>query len=191
MNPSREMISCRFCVSRQPKEMYLQDGRTRYRCASCGSPEPEGTVQTVADLFTAPKVLFIDDDPLVRALLQTAVPALDFEVLTAASGPAGIALARRETPDAIVVDVLMPHMSGFEVCRQLRADPSFRHIPIILMSARPDPALEQKGRAVGATSTVGKPGGVEEMIQVLRQALADAPQEDPVLVTTPISTEPA
>ena len=181
MSPSSEMISCRFCVSRQPKETYLQDGRPRYRCASCGCPEPETNVQTVSDLFTAPRVLFIDDDPLVRVLLQTAVPALEFEVITAASGPAGIALARQESPDAIVVDVLMPHMSGFEVCRQLRADPTFRTIPIVLMSAREDPGLAQKGRAAGATCTVSKPGGVEEMAQVLRQALAHPPQEDPVL----------
>ncbi len=145
--------------------------RVRHRCASCGCPEPEATVQTISDLFAAPKVLFIDDDPLVRALLQTAVPALDFQVLTAPNGPTGIEVTRREMPDAVVFDILMPRMSGFEVCRQLRADPALQHIPIILMSARDDPSMAQKGRSVGATCTVGKPEGVEQIMDLLRRAL--------------------
>ncbi len=149
----------------------MQDGRVRHRCASCGCPEPEATVQTISDLFASPKVLFIDDDPLVRTLLQTAVSALDFQVITAANGPTGIEAARRELPDAVVVDILMPRMSGFDVCRRLRADPSLKDVPIILMSARDDPGMSQKGRSVGATCTVGKPEGVEQIMDLLRKVL--------------------
>jgi two-component system, OmpR family, response regulator len=172
------MFSCPYCFSLQRKEAYVKDGRRRYRCASCGCPVEDTTVQTMPSIFHRTKVLFVDDDPLLLVLLKAAMREHSFDVLTAPDGPTGIELARKERPEIVVVDVLMPRMSGFDFCRRLRAEPGFRRTPLILVSARPDPALEQKGLAAGANIAVPKPADLDELAQLLRQALTRRTEPD-------------
>ncbi len=172
MSNSEGMFPCPYCVSMQRKEAYVKEGRRRYRCSSCGCPVEDTTVQTIPSLFHRTKVLFVDDDPLLLALLKAALQEHSFEVLTASDGPTGIEVARKEKPEIVVADVFMPRMSGFEFCRHLRTEPGFRRTPLVLMSARPDPALEAKGRSAGANLAISKPAEVEELAQTLRTALA-------------------
>ncbi len=165
-------FSCPYCFSTQYKEAYVKDGVRRWRCVSCGCPVGEASVQAT-DVFRRPKVLFVDDDPLLLAMLKPAMVERGFEVITAADGPSGIETARTEQPELVVADVFMPHMSGFELCRRLRSEPNFDRTPIIVMSARPDPALEEKGRAAGATLAVPKPADLDQLAETLRRVLAD------------------
>src|SRR2546426_504444 len=82
----------------------------------------------MADTFRA---LIIDDDPdLLRLVQRTLEFTAGWDVMTAGSGAAGIELARRTTPDVILVDVMMPEMDGYEVCRRLKADPATGTVPI-------------------------------------------------------------
>ncbi len=84
-----------------------------------------------------PKILAIDDkkDNLITlsALLKALLP--DCEVLTAQSGPEGIEKARAESPDTILLDIKMPGMDGYEVCKRLKDNESTKHIPVIMISA--------------------------------------------------------
>jgi CheY-like chemotaxis protein len=179
MAVSEGMFSCPYCFSMQRKEGYLKDGKRRYRCASCGCPVEDTTVQTSSSFFHRPKVLFIDDDPLLLILLKHAMEEHGFDVFTAPDGPAGLEVARAEKPEIVVVDVLMPRMSGLEFCQRLRAEQGFKRTPIVLISARVDPALEKKGRAAGATLSIPKPADLGEFAQMIRTALVPPSESDP------------
>ena len=170
MAATEGMFSCPYCFSMQRKEAYMKDGKRRFRCESCGCPVEEYSVQATS-LFHQPKVLFVDDDPLLAALVRAALREHGFEVFTAADGRSGLDVARQEKPEIIVADVLMPRMSGFEFCRTLRADPEFRDTPIVMVSSRPDPLLEEKGRAAGANLSVMKPSDLDELAQLVRDTL--------------------
>ena len=179
MAVSEGTFSCPYCFSMQRKEAYLKDGKRRYRCVSCGCPVEDTPVQTMPSLFHRPKVLFVDDDPLLLVLLKDAMHEHGFDVFTAPDGPTGLEAARAEKPEIVVVDVLMPRMSGFEFCRRLRAEQDFKRTPIVLFSARADPALEEKGRTAGATISLPKPVDLDQLAQVIRKALVHPSQSDP------------
>jgi DNA-binding response OmpR family regulator len=94
-----------------------------------------------------------------------------YRVLVATDGAAGIATARRERPDAILLDVMMPTMTGFEVCQQLRADPTLTDTPIILLTALEDTGVGTMGQKAGATTTLRKPFGPEYIVEFLDKVL--------------------
>src|SRR5512139_4074531 len=78
-------------------------------------------------------VLCIDDDPLVLHFYRDFLELRGYRTLTATDGLVGIEIARRERPDVILLDVMLRGLSGFDICRKLRADPAFRDTPIILL----------------------------------------------------------
>ena len=115
------------------------------------------------------RALIIDDD---RDLLLLVRKTLEFmagwEVVTAASGAAGIELARSAAPNVVLVDVMMPEMDGYEVCRRLKADPATAGVPIVLLTARRDP---DQGRltAAGAAGVLFKPFQPDQLARQLRE----------------------
>jgi len=117
-------------------------------------------------------VLWIDDDPLLLGLCVGVLEKHGYRVLTATDGAAGIAVAHAEPPDVILLDVLMPTLSGFEVCRQLRADPKLHDTPIILLTALDDPGVRPRGVTVGATATFRKPANPAAIVALLDTVLA-------------------
>lgn len=83
------------------------------------------------------RILVIDDEPDLLELIRTTLRLLKgWDVMTARSGPEGLALAEREVPDAIILDVMMPGMDGFEVFRLLQAQPVTKDIPVFLLTAK-------------------------------------------------------
>ncbi len=120
-------------------------------------------------------MLWIDDDQLLLAIGTDALTQRGYRVLTALDGAAGIALALREHPDLILLDLIMPSMHGLEVCQQLRADPALQATPIILLTVLSDPSVASLGATAGATRTMQKPRGVEPLCQLIEQVLGHAP----------------
>ncbi|HEV8305610.1 MAG TPA: response regulator [Gemmatimonadales bacterium] len=120
----------------------------------------------MADTFRA---LIIDDDPdLLRLVRWTLEFTAGWDVVTAGSGAAGIELARSATLDVILVDVMMPEMDGYEVCRRLKADPATGKVPIILLTARRD--LNQARLAeVGVAGVVLKPFQPDDLARQVRE----------------------
>ena len=114
------------------------------------------------------RALIIDDD---RDLLQLVRRTLEFtagwEVTTAGSGTAGLELARSATPDVILLDVMMPEMDGYEVCRRLKADPATAPVPIVLLTARRD-LNERRLADSGAAGVVFKPFQPRDLAQQVR-----------------------
>ena len=83
-------------------------------------------------------VLAVDDDPGALSALADALGTLGFEVVQAADGVTALELAREKLPDVVLLDVQMPGMDGFEVCRQLKADPDLLLVPVVFLTARSD-----------------------------------------------------
>ena len=106
---------------------------------------------------TVPRILIVDDNPTNVKVLQTRLAAEGYEIVTAADGEEGLAVARQHTPDLILLDVMMPKVDGFEVCRRLRADPEFPFTPIILVTAMADSKDVVAGLEAGGDEYLTKP----------------------------------
>ena len=81
-------------------------------------------------------VLVVDDDPVIQKLLQVNFELEGYTVITAGDGVEGLARARADRPDAIILDIMMPRMNGLDVARALKADPELQATPLLLLSAR-------------------------------------------------------
>ncbi len=118
------------------------------------------------------RVLVIDDDARVRALLAAILEFEGYEVRGATGGVNGLALADTDPPDVVLLDLQMPGMNGYEVCRVLRQGPKTRRIPVVMMTVSDDPHLNREAYAAGAQACVPKPFRKEGLIAVIEAALA-------------------
>lgn len=103
------------------------------------------------------RVLIADDNPQILELLEAYLEPLEVRVSTAMDGQATLAAVERDPPDLILLDVMMPKRSGFEVCRLLKRDPRYQHIPIILVTALNEIGDMERGRECGADDFLSKP----------------------------------
>ncbi|HET6500088.1 MAG TPA: response regulator [Amycolatopsis sp.] len=110
------------------------------------------------------RVLIVDDDADIRDLVAVKLSASGYDVVTAEDGVAGLAAARREHPDVLVSDVMMPGMSGIDVCRELRREPETANLPIILLTARAQDGDVESGFASGADDYLIKPFNPQELL---------------------------
>jgi diguanylate cyclase (GGDEF)-like protein len=117
-----------------------------------------------------PKILAIDDTPINLQLLMVALK-LDFDLQITTSGALGLEFAAETLPDLILLDVMMPEMDGFEVCRRFKADDRFKDIPIIFLTALGDVQAESTGLSLGAADYIAKPVNVDTAQQRIRNLL--------------------
>lgn len=103
-----------------------------------------------------PKLLVVDDQSINIQVMYRCF-AGDYQVFMATNGEQALAIARNNPPDLILLDVVMPGLDGFEVCKQLKADASTSHIPVIFVTAHTDPAQETHGLNLGAVDFIAKP----------------------------------
>lgn len=103
------------------------------------------------------RILVVDDILANRRLLQAKLEARYFQVLMADSGLSALAVARKEIPDIILLDVMMPGMDGYEVCRRLKSDPETGHIPVVMVTALNQQEYRLKGLLAGADDFITKP----------------------------------
>ena len=109
------------------------------------------------DMDPAFRLVLIDDDPDLRKLIALALNfSAGWEVTTAAGGVEGIEEVRRIRPNAVVVDIMMPEVDGYEVCRRLKADPETAAIPVVFLTARTQ-VDEAQIRELGAAGVIIKP----------------------------------
>jgi adenylate cyclase len=106
---------------------------------------------------TPPRILIADDSPSNRDILQTRLAIHGYEILTATDGEEALAIARKAQPDLILLDVMMPKLDGFEVCRRLKADRSLPLIPVILVTAKTDSKDIVAGLEAGGDEYLTKP----------------------------------
>jgi len=116
-------------------------------------------------------ILVIDDEPELVKLLDYNLTKAGYLVLSARDGENGLAAARKHAPDAIVLDVMMPGLDGWEVCKRLRQDPSTSALPILMLTAKGDEGDRVLGLELGADDYVTKPFGVRELLARVKALL--------------------
>ena len=118
------------------------------------------------------KVLVVDDEESLRMIVAKAFTDRGFSVLSADNGLDGYALAVKERPDIVILDLLMPGMLGFEVCRRIREDKSFDRTVVIITSAKSYKPDIDKTTELGADAFVMKPADIDELISLAQDKLS-------------------
>ena len=123
----------------------------------------------------AHKILVVDDEPNIVLSLEFLMKQAGFAVRTASDGEAALAAMAAETPDMVLLDVMMPRKSGYEVCQAIRANPDWQKVRIIMLTAKGREIEREKGLALGADDYITKPFSTQEVVERVRELLADAP----------------
>lgn len=121
----------------------------------------------------AKKVLVCDDEPYIVESVSYVVRKAGFEVVVAEDGEEALEMGRKEKPDLIFLDIMMPKVTGYEVCRQLKEDPSTRGAYIVMLTARGQEEDERKALDMGADEFMTKPFSPRKMRAKLLKILAD------------------
>jgi DNA-binding response OmpR family regulator len=119
------------------------------------------------------KVLIADDEPNIVTALEFLLKRAGYDVRIAANGEEALALVASYVPDLVLIDIMMPLKSGYEVCRKLRERPDWRHIKIVMVTAKGREAEVNKGLSIGADLYVTKPFSTQELIAAVDRLLAD------------------
>jgi two-component system cell cycle response regulator DivK len=119
-----------------------------------------------------PRVLVVDDDPDNRRIVTTVLTVAGYAVLEAGGGEEGVAMAVRERPDVILLDLAMPGVDGWEAARRLKADARTADIPVIALTAFALRGDEERARAAGCDGYVSKPCRPQTIRDVVRDTLA-------------------
>ena len=122
----------------------------------------------------AHKILIADDEPNIVISLEFLMKREGHEVHVARDGPAALEAIRRERPALVLLDVMMPGMSGFEVCQAVRADESLAGVKIVMLSAKGRDTDLAKGSALGADAYMTKPFSTRELADKVREMLGAA-----------------
>jgi two-component system response regulator VicR len=115
-----------------------------------------------------PRILVVDDDSSIRRFVQVNLEARGYQVLAAADGEEAILMAEKEKPDLFILDIVMPGMDGFEVCRKIR---KWSAAPVIMLSAREGENDREKCAACGANDYLTKPFVLREMLALVKTML--------------------
>jgi len=124
-------------------------------------------------------VLIADDNPQILELLEAYLDPLGVRVLTAKDGQATLDAVDNERPDLILLDIMMPRRSGFEVCRMLKDDPRYRDIPIIMVTALNEVADMERARESGADYFLSKPVNKLELLERVQELLRRKKPDSP------------
>ncbi|MEI7669995.1 MAG: response regulator [Pseudomonadota bacterium] len=115
------------------------------------------------------KILAVDDSKTMREMVSFTLKGAGYEVIEAEDGRAALAALGSGKVDAVITDLNMPNMNGFELIRALRANPTFKFTPILMLTTEGDDSKKQEGKAAGATGWLVKPFNPEKLVEVVKK----------------------
>ena len=152
-----------------------------------GPPQLQDVTETSA---VAERVLVVDDEPDIVALVAYHLAKSGYTVSTATSGPEGLAVARRDKPSIVVLDLMLPGLSGLEVMEELRADSATSSIAVLMLTARREESDRIKGLSLGADDYLTKPFSPQELVlrvgAILRRVKAGREKSEDVKQIGPL-----
>ena len=122
----------------------------------------------------AARILAVDDSPTILEMIKAILESGGYTVLTAVDGQEALAVARAEKPDLILLDVMPPKLDGYRVCRLLKFDQNYRHIPIIMLTAKTEEQSMATGLRTGADQYLTKPVEPERLLASVAEELRKA-----------------
>ena len=127
----------------------------------------------------ARKVLIADDEPNIVTSIEYLMTRSGYEVAVARNGEEALALVESFRPDLVLLDVMMPRRSGYDVCRQMRERPEWRHIKVVMLSAKGREAEVSKGLSLGADAYLTKPFSNRDLIAKVAGLLDGSERDGP------------
>ena len=118
---------------------------------------PSGATDREDSVTTKNRILVVEDQAAIVNMVRMRLEANNYEVITAADGQEGLDKARKENPNLIILDIMLPKMDGYKVCQLLKADPRYKKIPIIISTGRTQQELRKLGKEVAADAYISKP----------------------------------
>ena len=122
-------------------------------------------------------VLVVDDEPNIVLSLEFLIAQAGYEVRVARDGEAALRAMEEKTPDLVLLDVMMPRRDGFDVCETIRANPAWKKVRIIMLTAKGRDIEREKGLALGADAYITKPFSTREAMERIKQFLEDDKEE--------------
>lgn len=119
-----------------------------------------------------PRVLIVDDSPTETYKFKEILEKHGFEIITADNGADGVAVARQEKPDVVLMDVVMPGLNGFQATRQLSKGPDTQHIPVIIVTTKDQETDKVWGRRQGASDYLTKPVDETVLIATIKRVMS-------------------
>ncbi|MFH1753947.1 MAG: response regulator [Candidatus Omnitrophota bacterium] len=117
------------------------------------------------------KILLVDDEPALLDMVKMRLEANDYEIITANDGEAGLELARKEKPDLIILDLMLPKMDGYKVCALLKRDTRYSSIPILMFTAKAQQEDMKMGEEAGANGYITKPFEPQALLGKIQEFL--------------------
>ncbi len=121
--------------------------------------------------MTTQTVLIIEDEPSLQEILTYNLESRGYQVLVFDDGTAGLEGVRKHVPDIVLLDIMLPGMDGFEVCRHIRSDPIIKHLPVLMMTARGEEIDQLVGFQMGADDYVTKPFKMRILLERIKSLL--------------------
>jgi DNA-binding response OmpR family regulator len=118
------------------------------------------------------KILIIEDDPATQRLVDYSLKQEGYQIITASNGLEGIRKALGESPDLVILDVMLPGMDGFEICYRLKSEPTTANLPILMFSAKAQEIDKDTGIKVGADDYLTKPSAPADIVNHVYKLLA-------------------
>lgn len=140
--------------------------------------------------MTNHKILVIDDSRVIRMRVRDMLPQGNFEVVEAQDGVEGMDAIRSQRPNLIMLDFLLPRMSGWEVFQEIQANPDLQHIPLVLMSGRKEEVTEKMSEPFEYFEFIQKPFEQKELIEAIKAAMVKARKPRRAAVTATAATAP-
>jgi len=134
------------------------------------------------------KILVIDDSNVIRNMVRDMLPKGNFEVLEAKDGVQGLSLIRQERPNLIMLDFLLPRLSGWEVYQQIQLQHDLQAIPLVLMSGRKEEVTEKLQEPFEYFEFVQKPFDQKELIDAIKAAMAKSKRRPAAVAPSPVAT---
>lgn len=122
----------------------------------------------------AKKILAVDDSKTMREMVTFTLKGAGYEVVDAEDGKAALEVLKGVKVDAVITDLNMPNMNGFELIRALRADANYKFTPILMLTTEGDDSKKQEGKSAGATGWIVKPFNPEKLIEVIKKVCPPA-----------------
>lgn len=151
--------------------MKVEDAGPESRRPKSGQPEPGPSTKSQFERRMKPTVMIVEDEEALSTLLQYNLDKEGYKIVTASDGEEAALLIRETVPDLVLLDWMLPGLSGIELCRQLRGRPETRNMPIIIITARGEEADRIRGLDTGADDYVTKPFSMTELLARIRAVM--------------------